>query len=80
MEFLSFRDRIYDIFIYHLDLYECLWDILTHFIKDENIDGAKLEKLQLFLSKFLKFYNNNYRPIYHLERMMFYLCSIIHEL
>jgi hypothetical protein len=80
MEFLSFRDKIYDIFIYHLDLYECLWDILTHFIKDETIDGAKLEKLQLFLSKFLKFYNNNYRPIYHLERMMFYLCSIIHEL
>ena len=80
MTYLTFRDRIYDIFIYHLDLYECLWCILAHFIKKKNIDGEKLEKIQLFLSKFLRFYNNNYRPIYHLERLMFYLCSIVHEL
>jgi len=80
MTYLQFRDKLYDIFIYHLDLYECLWSILAHFIKKKNIDGEKLEKIQLFLSKFLKFYNNNYRPIYHLERLMFYLCSIVHEL
>ncbi len=80
MNYLVFRDRIYDIFIYHLDLYECLWNIIAHFIREKNIDDCKLEKIQLFLSKFLKFYNNNYRPIYHLERLMFYLCSIVHEL
>ena len=80
MEYLDFRDRIYDIFIYHLDLYECLWSIIAHFIVKKNMDNVKQEKIQLFLSKFLKFYNNNYRPIYHLERLMFYLCSIVHEL
>lgn len=80
LSYLSFRDRIYDIFIYHLDLYECIWDILNHFIKNNNIDDVKLEKIQQFLSKFLRLYNNNYRPIYHLERLMFYVCSIIHEL
>jgi len=78
--YLAFRDRIYDIFIYHLDLYECLWQILAHFIKEKNIDGEHLENIQFFLSNFLKFYNNNYRPIYHLERLMFYLCSVVHEL
>lgn len=80
IRYLAFRDRIYDIFIYHLDLYECLWHILAHFIKEKKMDGKQLEKIQVFLSKFLKLYNNNYRPIYHLERLMFYLCSIVHEL
>ena len=80
MTYLSFRDKIYDIFIYHLDLYECIWVVFSHFIKEKQITGEKLEKIQLFLSKFLKLYNNNYRPIYHLERLMLYLCSIVHEL
>jgi hypothetical protein len=80
ISYLSFRDRIYDIFIYHLDLYECIWYILHHFITNNTIDDVKLEKIQLFLSKFLRLYNNNYRPIYHLERLVFYICSVIHEL
>ena len=29
--------------------------------------------------KFLQFYNNNYRPIYHLENYIFYLISKINE-
>ena len=32
------------------------------------------------LYKFLKLYNNNYRPIYHLESFIFYLCIKIHGL
>jgi len=78
LNYLNFRDRLYDIFIYNLDLYECLWEILYHFIEKNKISGEKLEKVQTFLFQFLKFYNNNYRPIYHLERFMFYLCTIVH--
>jgi len=79
INYLDFRDRLYDIFIYHLDLNECIWEILNHFIEKKRLDGEKMEKVQTFLYKFLKFYNNNYRPIYHLERFMFYLCKTIHE-
>ena len=32
------------------------------------------------LYKFLKLYNNNYRPIYHLESFIFYLCKVIYGL
>tara|TARA_A100001015_G_scaffold303703_1_gene393785 strand:+ start:1528 stop:2490 length:963 start_codon:yes stop_codon:yes gene_type:complete len=78
INFLEFRDRIYDIFIYHLDLNECIWEILHHFIDNKKLDGEKLEKTLIFMYKFLKLYNNNYRPIYHLERFMFYLCKIVH--
>jgi len=29
--------------------------------------------------EFLQFFNNNYRPIYHLESFMFFLVKKIHE-
>jgi hypothetical protein len=29
---------------------------------------------------FLKYYNNNYRPIYHLESIIFYIINKIHNL
>ena len=29
---------------------------------------------------FFQYYNNNYRPIYHLESFLLYLVSEIHEL
>ena len=38
------------------------------------------EKIFTELYKFLKLYNNNYRPIYHLESFVFYLCIQIHGL
>ena len=79
INYLEFRDRLYDIFIYHLDLNECIWEIIDHFIKNKKLNGEKIERVQTFLYRFLKLYNNNYRPIYHLERFMFYLCKTIHE-
>ena len=43
-------------------------------------DAEKIEKIQTFLYRFLKLYNNNYRPIYHLESFVYYLCIVIHGL
>jgi len=79
INYLEFRDRLYDIFIYQLDLNECIWEIIYYFVKKGRIDGEKLEKIQTSLFNFLKLYNNNYRPIYHFERFMFGLCETIHE-
>ena len=28
----------------------------------------------------LKLYNNNYRPIYHLEKYILYIATIVHDL
>ena len=78
INYLEFRDRLYDIFIYHLDLNECIWEIVNHFIENKKLDGEKIENILVFMYRFLKFYNNNYRPIYHLERFMFYLCKTVH--
>ena len=80
LDFLQLRDHLYNIFIYHLDLNECIWELLIHFIDKGSIDAEKMERVLLFLSSFLKYYNNNYRPIYHLERFVLFLCKEIHGL
>jgi hypothetical protein len=78
LKFLKFRDLLYDIFIYNLDITDCVWYILTNLIKLNKIKMNDFSKVLLKTYVFLKYYNNNYRPIYHLESYLFYLTSIIH--
>ena len=75
--FTEFRDSLYDIMIYNLDVVECVWYILTYFI---NLNKIKREDCSLILTKifpFLQYFNNNYRPIYHLENIMFYIINVL---
>jgi hypothetical protein len=78
LKFLKFRDNLYDIFIYNLDITDCIWYIMTNLINQEHIKRDKLSLIMVKTYNFLKYYNNNYRPIYHLESYLFYLISIIH--
>jgi hypothetical protein len=78
-----FRDKLYDILVYNLDAVECLWYILSYIIcnptdKCQLSDKDILEILDK-IHIFLKYYNNNYRPIYHLESIFFSIISKIHE-
>jgi hypothetical protein len=79
LKFLKFRDLLYDIFIYNLDITDCIWYILTNLTKTKKIKTKDMSEIMLKTYSFLKYYNNNYRPIYHLESYLFYLISIIHE-
>jgi len=80
LNFIQFRDNIYNIFIYHLDVTNCLRDIITHFVIHKKIDKISITDIYFEFYNFLKLYNNNYRPIYHLEKFIFYLCKVIHGL
>jgi hypothetical protein len=78
LKFLKFRDYLYEIFIYNLDITDCIWYIMTTLINEEHIKRSKMSLIMVKTYSFLKYYNNNYRPIYHLESYLFYLISIIH--
>jgi hypothetical protein len=78
LKFLKFRDNLYDIFIYNLDITDCIWYIMTTLINQEHIKKPNMSLIMIKTYNFLKYYNNNYRPIYHLENYLFYLISIIH--
>jgi len=78
LKFSKFRDLLYDIFIYNLDITDCIWYILTSLITLKKIKTNDISKILLKTYNFFKYYNNNYRPIYHLESYLFYLIRILH--
>jgi len=69
----QFRDSLYDIFVYNLDVVECLWHILCNLIENGHLKGQAISDVITRSYTFLKYYNNNYRPIYHLESMFHYM-------
>jgi len=78
INFVKFRDSLYEILIYNLDVSECFFYILTHFIGEGRIKNGDISQVLQKTYSFLKYYNNNYRPIYHLESIFFYLIIKIH--
>ena len=80
LHFLELRDHLYNIMIYHLDMTECIWEILMHILKHYQLEQEKIYNILCELYKFLRYYNNNYRPIYHLEKFILYLCKEVNGL
>ena len=77
LNYLKFRDDLYDIFIYQLNIYDCIWYILKTLLKNKKINDKQLPDMFLQTYLFFQYYNNNYRPIYHLEYFIFYLIKHI---
>ena len=79
LKFLKFRDILYDIFIYNLDITVCIWYILSTFVNEKQINNENLSEILIQTYNFFQYYNNNYRPIYHLEKYLFFLVKKIHN-
>ena len=79
LQFLKFRDIIYDIFIYNLDISDCIWYILSNFVNKNLIKKEHLSKVLIKTYCFFQYYNNNYRPIYHVENYFLYLAKQIYS-
>jgi hypothetical protein len=79
IQFLKFRDVLYDIFIYNLDITDCIWYILSTLVEQKKIKMEQLSNVMIKTYCFFQYYNNNYRPIYHLENYLFYLSKQIHN-
>jgi hypothetical protein len=79
LHFLKFRDILYDIFIYNLDITDCVWYILSSLVEQNKIRDEHLSNIMIQTYCFFQYYNNNYRPIYHLEKYLFYLIKLIHN-
>jgi hypothetical protein len=75
----EFRDVLYDILIYNLEAVECVWYVISHFINIGWLNGSDISDVLKKTHTFLKYYNNNYRPIYHLESIFFYIINKIHH-
>ena len=75
----NIRTLLYDILINHLNSHECFFYIIQSLIVNKLVVPNKINDLILNSIFFLKNYNNNYRPIFHLEGFTLYLIELINE-
>ena len=80
LNFLELREHLYSLLVFHLNISECLWYILQTLYDKNKITYEQLFDLNLHIHKFFKYYNNNYRPIFHLERIVLNISSIVNGL
>jgi len=76
-KFLKLRDLLYDMFIYNLDISECIWYILDVLVSHKKIKQENISDVLIKTYTFFQYYNNNYRPIYHIENFILYLSTIV---
>ena len=78
IKYVQVRDFLYDMLIMNLDITECIWYILKVFILDGSIKESDISPILMKTYIMLQRYNNNYRPIMHLESFIFTLINAIH--
>lgn len=74
------REKLYALLIYQFNIYDCFWYIINTLYERKNLKFEDSTQISIELYKFFYFYNNNYRPIFHLENFCLYLCKQIHGL
>ena len=80
IDYLQFREVLYDILIYDINISECLYYIFHLFTCNNYLKQKDTQTLVCNIAEELKMYNNNYRPIYHLERIFYKILVSVHEL
>jgi len=78
MDFLRFRDVLYDMLIYDIKVTNVLWTVLRYITVKYSLTVETYDKLMIDMYTFLQYYNNNYRPIYHLESYLFKIINTVH--
>lgn len=79
IKYMELRELIYEMLTYNADIITSIQYIIFTLLKDNATDQSKIDDIldHLFIS--IKYYNNNYRPIYHIESMILYITAKIHN-
>ena len=79
IDFINLRNHLYDLLIYKIDINIFIWDLLELLIINKKINNNTINNIIDKTFKFFLQYNNNYRPIFHLENYIIYLLKVINE-
>jgi hypothetical protein len=77
--FGELRDLLYNLLIYNIDISLFLFYCLNYFIDKKKLNSDNIEPILYAIYKFFSQYNNNYRPIFHLERIFYILCITVNN-
>jgi len=78
LKYDELRERLYDLLTYDISVQECVWFILRRLILDGALLPEMMDDIMLKIYTFFQYFNNNYRPIYHLENFVLLLVCKIH--
>ena len=78
LEILILRNILYDILSYNLDIAKCFQIIIEKLVLEYKFDDETINNIYINYFKYISLYNDNYRPIFHLERIILYFMTIIH--
>lgn len=67
---VDLRTAIYTLCVFNLNIHECIWYIVHELIQRGKITCETIHDILNELIIFFKYYNNNYRPIYHIEYIL----------
>ncbi len=67
ISYKTLRDHLYSILIYDIDIYMFIWGLMEKYM-DRNVNVN--DEVIIYINEFFQLYNNNYRPIYHIERLI----------
>lgn len=67
IDIYSLRNRLYNLLIFGVDVHESIWYILNQLAPE--LSWQVSQQIFSHFYEFMKQYNNNYRSIYHLERI-----------
>ena len=77
--FGELRDLLYNLLIFNIDISLFLFYTINYFINKKKLNKTNIEKILNSIYLFFLQYNNNYRPIFHLERIFYILCKTIND-
>jgi hypothetical protein len=78
-KYITFRDIIYDIFIYDININDFIWKLNEKLMDNNHIKDKHVNTILINTYNFYQLYNNNYRAIYHVENYLLKIISIIHS-
>lgn len=80
LDMIKCREILYELLIYNLNIYDCVWYIIEQVSQNYNLSNNDISDIISNSYLFFKYYNNNYRPIFHLEKYIYYITCKIHNI
>ena len=78
-DYAVLRSKFYDVLIQQHHMPAVVWALVRSLVLSGAISAEQLPRLFEVVCRFYRLYNNNYRPIYHLECLALEVKKIVHS-
>jgi hypothetical protein len=78
LKYDDLRERLYDLLTFDINIQECVWYMLRKLMVEGALLPEMMDDIMIQIYTFFQYFNNNYRPIYHLENFVLLLVCKIH--